>query len=690
MATPTPQPPDRAGPGMRRAARRRQMLAVIATIALVLPVGSASGAGLTRAPCSDGVGNVKDQIQGEIIDTLLPDWLDHPWGPEAPGDLWDRCIEPEFRKGTGPPGDEGEEEDGGPGSSSGDPHIVTLDGLTYDLQAAGDVVLLETTDGRVTIQARYHRTAPEHPYSWVDGVALGLGDARVAIDGLHLRGQPTLTVDGATVELDDLGWVAFDGGVVHRRGGTTTIVLDEGGGLRVRGSSVEVAASLDWAGEVTGTYGNGDGDPTNDLARRDGTVIDPGDPDALYGAWLDDWLVAPEESLFPKPFDVEAWGPVRPAQQLTLADLPAADVVTASAVCAEAGLTAGAGLEECTFDVALTGDETLADQQPRRGGGLVPAATVTATVDVELDVSIGTVVGPDEPADGVGRLATRSEVDQYRLAPTDAERWLVPTAPCTAPLAAVALVVVDGRVTDTLPLLCGTAHPLPTGPVTLRVADPAGVAGTYGFRISDQDDRRAAASSVPTTLDTPVDLVVSEIGNVPTATLELAAGQRVYVETLVSLPSHLSLADPSGAEVARWAPFLESGVLTAPTDGTYTLAAEPVGENTGTITLLPHDVPADLRTSAAVGDEVTLDLTTPGQRAIVTLDLDAGETFVPSTLEAVAGEYLFAGPDESVITTWRHFLDPDQLSTEASGTHTITFDPLGAATGRVRLVITPS
>lgn len=673
MATHGTATPDRGRPRQRRGTA----VAAVALVLLVLQAATASEAAITRPPCSDGVGNVKDQIQGEIIDSLLPDWLDHPWGPESPGDLWDRCMEPHFRQATGPRGD-----DDGPGSSSGDPHVVTLDGLAYDLQAAGDIVLLETTDGRVAIQARYHRSAPDSPISWVDGVALALGDTRIAVDALY-RGQPTLTVDGEEVSLGDLGWVAFDGGAIHRRGGTVTIVLDEGGGVRTRGWSVEVAAARAWVGTLAGTYGDGDGDPADDLARRDGTAIDPGDLDALYGPWLDDWLVAPGDSLFDEPFDPEAWGPTRPPQLLTLADLPPDDVATAAAVCAAAGLVAGSGLEECTFDVALTGDEALAAQQPRRGGTTVPAAAVSAELDVDLEVATGTTVAPDDPTAGAGRLATRSEVDRYRLGADDTPRWLVPSPPCSAPLAAVALLAVDGRVTDSLPLLCGQAHPLPTTAATLRVVAPAGVARTYGLRISGEDDLRPTGAPVATSLDVPVDLVVTEVGDVPRATLDLAAGQRVYVETLVSLPSQLSLTAPDGVEVGRWPPFLESGVLTAPTAGSYTLAAEPVGENTGTITLLPHAVADDLRRTAALGDEVSLELTTPGQRAVVTVDLEAGSTIVPTTVQAIAGEYTMAGPDGTVLSTWRHFLDPGELTAATSGPHTITFDPLGSATGQV-------
>ncbi len=536
---------------------------------------------------------------------------------------------------------------------------MTLDGLAYDLQAAGDVVAVEHDD--LQVQVRLHRSGS---ITWVDGVAVGTPDTTVSLDGRY-RDEPFVrSVDGEAIELGDLGWASIPGGVVHVAGDVTTIVLDDGAGVRMEGLAFEVAVPPAWGGDLRGVLGDGDGDPANDLVRRDGTAIDAADPDAVYGPWLDDWLVADGESLFPTPFD-PAWGPTRPDEVVTLATLPPRDVAAAATACADTGLAPGAGLESCTFDVAVTGDEALVTDQPSARTDVVPAAAVDPVVDATAVVAVGDTVGPDEPVAGAGRLDSTTEVDEFELPAVDADRWLVPTAPCAAPLAAVAMVRDGDRVVATLPLWCGQAHPLPTGTVTVRIADPTGTTETYGFTIADRPDV-GTAETVEAAVGVPVDLVIAAAGEVPTADLELAAGQRVFVETIAQVPSLLSLTGPTGVEVVQWAPFLDSGVVEVAADGTYVIAAEPVATTTGTVTLLVHDVPPDPVVTAAVGDEVRVDLPVPGQVARVAL-----------------------APDGSEIDSWPPFLDSDRMTAPTSGTHTITFDPQGAYAGAIGFTIAP-
>lgn len=649
----------------------------------VLAVGTPPGPAQSqqRPGCTDGEGLVRDQVRGEILDAILPDWvIDHPFGAEEPADLWARCADPYF-DGTG----SGDDAGAGSGSIWGDPHVVTQDGAAYDLQAAGDVVLVTTDDDRVEVQARHKRVGP---ITYFDGVAVGTPAATVAVEG-YFRSDVVVTVDDEVVDNGALGWTTFDGGVVSAGGETVTILLDDGVVVRAADGQLDLHTPAAWAGTFRGVQGNGDGDPTNDVVRRDGTPIDPDDPEQVYGAWLDDWLVAPADSLFATPFDLEEWGPIRPGDVVSLADLPPGDVASAAAVCVQAGWTPGAGLEQCTFDVALTGEQEWAEGSPAAAGrSMAPVAAFEPTVDVTIDLDDATEVGPGQPVAGAGTLAGGDEADDFRLAPSVTDRWLVPVPPCAAPLAAVALVVVDDRPTATLPLSCGTAAALPAGAATLRIMDPGGLERDYAFRISDTPDTSVAPSvPVEATVGSPVDLVVGSPGQVPTARLELAAGQRIYVETIDSIAVGLRLDGPDGEPLAEWPQFLDSGVVTAATTGAHVLSAEPVLSNTGTVTVLAHDVPDDVVVPAAVGDEVALEVVAPGQKVGVEVDLDAGDVIEVETLEPIPGMYRLMTPDDVEVANWPHFLASGPMTATASGTHTIVFEPVSTNVGPLRFTI---
>ena len=62
------------------------------------------------------------------------------------------------------------------------------------------------------------------------------------------------------------------------------------------------------------------------------------------------------ESLFASAFDLAAWGPTVPDSITTLASLPADAVAEARRVCLAADVRPDQGLDQCMFDVALTGD----------------------------------------------------------------------------------------------------------------------------------------------------------------------------------------------------------------------------------------------------------------------------------------------------------------------------------------------
>jgi hypothetical protein len=182
--------------------------------------------------------------------------------------------------------------------SGGEPHLLTRDGLMYDLHATGDFVLLATDTG-IVIQTRQTQVPNRPGLAWNTATAIRLGSHRINVVPDPLR----LSIDGTQVELAD--------GVPHWISDGDELVVS---GLslfveRATGDRIEIATNPSYpmldvkativSGPSRGLLGDGDGDPTNDLAIRNGPTLSYPAPYAdLYGPFVQSWVVSPEESLF--------------------------------------------------------------------------------------------------------------------------------------------------------------------------------------------------------------------------------------------------------------------------------------------------------------------------------------------------------------------------------------------------------
>jgi len=261
------------------------------------------------------------------------------------------------------------------GAVTGDPHLVTLDGLGYDFQATGEYVLSRSTDDPdFEIQARFVPIGENA--SATEAMATRLDGGSVMIDA---NDATPLQVDGAATELDDFSSVAVGNDAIFREGDRYTIVYagDDGvvnsGDSRlvvdVVGGRIDFQARLndDLAGSVEGLLGDGDGDQSNDVALQDGTVLArPFAFDELYGQYRDDWRVTDEaESLFQYSEDESLAGfydEGHPASFFTVDDLDAETRAEAEQLASDAGLTPGTvSFNNAVLDFGLTGDSTFID-----------------------------------------------------------------------------------------------------------------------------------------------------------------------------------------------------------------------------------------------------------------------------------------------------------------------------------------
>jgi len=340
---------------------------------------------------------------------------------------------------------------------SGEPHVSTFDKVRYDLQAAGEFVAAASADDDLHVQLRLEPVSQTAQVSVVTAAAARLGRYRVTVAAGR---EAALHVDGRPLALDEHDNRILEGaGGIVRTGPRYSLVWPDGTNLHVdvfrRHLNVWMLPALERDGRLVGLLGNADGDGgANDFRTRDGRAIASlKDFETRYRVFADSWRVRSEESLF----DYEPGQSTEtftrrdfPAREVTAPSLDAAARTRAEALCRAAGVTAQEALDECVFDVALTGDETyvesaLSQQAPPElvetdpavgagaedgmqsatGGGITLTAPreVIASFPVEVRVSGPTPAG-DTIAIARADAADPAHVTQARVGEGPDERTI--------------------------------------------------------------------------------------------------------------------------------------------------------------------------------------------------------------------------------------------------------------------------
>ncbi|CUH82521.1 nidogen-like domain-containing protein [Tropicibacter naphthalenivorans] len=260
---------------------------------------------------------------------------------------------------------------------TGDPHLLTLDGMNYSFQAVGEYVLLRSTrnDYDFEIQARFVPAGVEN-VSQTQAIATAIDGQEITIDPTW-PGDTPLLINGTPINVADFGSVNVGNGRIYREGDTYTIVYPGSDGVMdgsdtqvaviVRGDRVDMnlAVSAEILGDLEGLLGDGDGRLSNDVALADGTPLSSGLPfDELYGQFRDDWRVTTTtQSLFTYLIGFgpnSHYDPDYPGEVITLADLDPAVVAAAQIAVQNAGIPEGTpNYDNAVLDYALTGDTTF-------------------------------------------------------------------------------------------------------------------------------------------------------------------------------------------------------------------------------------------------------------------------------------------------------------------------------------------
>ncbi|MDI1446371.1 phospholipase D-like domain-containing protein [Polyangium sp. 6x1] len=249
-------------------------------------------------------------------------------------------------------------------SSSGDPHLVTFDGLLYDLQAVGEFVLASASD-RI-VQIRQEPLGSSTSIALNTAVAALVGSERVSI---YARPTTRLVVEGNDVPLTSYGVVSVGSGKVEWHDNQFLLRFGGGEKMMVRvhpGDHVDVELRLPdgYQGLVTGLLGNFDGSISNEFKLRDGTPLEqPLSHEALHDTFADSFRISQEESLFdyaPGESTATFTNLAFPSQPVSAHSLPPAAYAAAEATCVQAGVVDPALLNACILDVASTNDASYA------------------------------------------------------------------------------------------------------------------------------------------------------------------------------------------------------------------------------------------------------------------------------------------------------------------------------------------
>jgi hypothetical protein len=164
----------------------------------------------------------------------------------------------------------------------------------------------------------------------------------------------------------------------------------------------------------------------------------------------------------------------------------------------------------------------------------------------------------------------------------------------------------------------------------------------------------------------------------------VAIGSGPYPVAQVSVlrPDGTALVAATGVTTAG--AFIDATVL--PATGTYTIVVDPVGANTGSMTLSLYDVPADATATLSAASPATLTLATPGQHGRVTFSGTAGDSLTLSFtgFDCCNTRVSILKPDGTTLVA-PTAASPINAGLPVTGTYTAVVDPQSYFTGSVTL-----
>jgi hypothetical protein len=249
--------------------------------------------------------------------------------------------------------------------ATGDPHLLTFDGVRYDCQPWGEETLVVSDTADLEVQMRTHQLRSAN-VSVITAVATRVGKNALEFfeDGTTtLNGKTAVFAEGRSALPGDEGTLWFS-----PRANRYVIVWPDNSQVWITPSgyfmSVKAFLSDMRRGHVSGLFGNANADPKDDLTTRDEqtTLTSPAPFRQFYQTYVESWRVshAPDGSIFSYDDgqDTETFTNRNfPIELETRQGLSDSDVQAATPFCKG---VAQAWLDSCLLDVARSDDGAAA------------------------------------------------------------------------------------------------------------------------------------------------------------------------------------------------------------------------------------------------------------------------------------------------------------------------------------------
>jgi hypothetical protein len=241
----------------------------------------------------------------------------------------------------------------------GDPHLVTLDGLSYDLQSVGEFDLINAPSWDFNVQARF--TPLGTKVSMLSSLAFKLNEHTVEFNG------NTLLVDHTPTTIPDGSYLYFDRGaaLIHKDG--KFLAVWPGQTFRpmmLFGTGVSPTFSIPPGTATTGLLGNNNGSKTDEFALRDGTPLGASPSQSvIHGPFASSWRITDQTSDFtyaPGESTATYTDPTFPSNVVKVSDFTAPQISDASATCTQLGILRGPQFDACLYDMLVVGDVQFA------------------------------------------------------------------------------------------------------------------------------------------------------------------------------------------------------------------------------------------------------------------------------------------------------------------------------------------
>ncbi|XP_071898725.1 mucin-4 isoform X2 [Anas platyrhynchos] len=245
-----------------------------------------------------------------------------------------------------------------PASAFGDPHITTLDGLTYTFNGLGDFVLLLAGDARSSfvLQGRTARTGTAQATNFVAFAAQYISSTTTTVEWtLGSQGDIQVLLNNQTIQFaysQDMGAeVHYSPGVLLVNASSITATFDGTVSISISASAglLSVVCSLPdrYHNTTKGLLGVWDNNPADDFQMPNGTSIPVNSSEEEIFSYGMTWAVG-ERSLFAQPLAApENFTPIF----LSRLRQNESQYQQAASQCR--------GSKECIYDMLSTGDVTL-------------------------------------------------------------------------------------------------------------------------------------------------------------------------------------------------------------------------------------------------------------------------------------------------------------------------------------------